>query len=171
MKNKKLLKLEISGGIFLIFAGSFMHFVYSNFWPNLFTSLIAPINESVWEHMKLAYFPLFVFSIFEFLILKFKNKSKFFFTKVSEMYLIMLVTTVSFYTYSGILGYNLLIADILTYVLAVIVGQVFSYKALNNDINKKNYLLWGWFLLTILIFCFSLFTFWQPNISLFIPQG
>ena len=109
--------------------------------------------------MKLAYFPLFVFSIFEFLILKFKNKSKFFFTKVLEMYLIMIVTTVSFYTYSGILGYNLLVADILTYVLAVIVGQVFSYKSLNNEINKKGYLLWGWVLLTILIFCFSLFTF------------
>ena len=165
--NNKLLKWEILGGIFLIIAGSFMHFVYSNFWPNIFTSLIAPINESVWEHMKLAYFPLFLFSILEYFILKTKNINRFFYIKITEMYLIMFVTAISFYTYSGILGYNLLAIDILTYFLAVIAGQIYSYKNLKSEIDKKYASSLNWILGIILIVAFSLFTFYQPNIALF----
>lgn len=165
--NNKLLKWEILGGIFLILAGSFMHFVYSNFWPNIFTSLIAPINESVWEHMKLAYFPLFLFSILEYFILKTKNINRFFYIKITEMYLIMFVIAISFYTYSGILGYNLLAIDILTYFLAVIVGQMYSYKNLKKETDKTHTLLLNWILGIILIVAFSLFTFYQPNIALF----
>ena len=57
------------------------------------------------------------------------------------MYLIMFVIAISFYTYSGILGYNLLAIDILTYFLAVIVGQMYSYKNLKKETDKTHTLL------------------------------
>ena len=41
--------------------GTAGHFLYA-LWPNALTALIAPVNESVWEHLKLLFFPpLFVF--------------------------------------------------------------------------------------------------------------
>ncbi len=143
-----------------------MHFLYSDIWKNIFTSIIAPINESVWEHMKLAYIPLIIFSIFEYSVLKIKPFSKFVSTKVIEMYIIIFVTAISFYTYSGILGFNFLAADISTFILAVIVGQIYSYKSLNNKTAKYNYK-FAILLLILLIFSFTLFTFWQPNLALF----
>ncbi len=147
-----------------------MHFVYSDILKNVFTALIAPINESVWEHMKLAYIPLFLFSIIEYTILKYKNLSKFLFVKAVEIYIIMTTIVVSFYGYTWILGKNILVFDILTYILAVIVGQIFSYKILKNNISNKNYL-WAGILLTVaLILLFSFFTFWPPNISMFIAK-
>ena len=35
-------------------AGSCLHFVYA-LWPNGLTALLAPVNESLWEHVKILY--------------------------------------------------------------------------------------------------------------------
>ncbi|MFR7742268.1 MAG: DUF6512 family protein [Acutalibacteraceae bacterium] len=40
-----------------ILAGSALHFLY-DLWPNPLTVVFAPVNESVWEHLKLLYWPL-----------------------------------------------------------------------------------------------------------------
>lgn len=39
-----------------IVVGSALHFLY-DLLPNPLTALIAPVNESVWEHLKLLYYP------------------------------------------------------------------------------------------------------------------
>ena len=39
-----------------ILAGSALHFLY-DLWPNPLTVVFAPVNESVWEHLKLLYWP------------------------------------------------------------------------------------------------------------------
>ena len=36
--------------------GTAGHFLYA-LWPNALTALIAPVNECVWEHLKLLFFP------------------------------------------------------------------------------------------------------------------
>ena len=36
--------------------GTAGHFLYA-LWPNALTALIAPVNEGVWEHLKLLFFP------------------------------------------------------------------------------------------------------------------
>ena len=50
---KKRLFLSFLAAVGLGTAG---HFLYE-LWPNALTALIAPVNESVWEHLKLLYFP------------------------------------------------------------------------------------------------------------------
>ena len=42
-----------------ILAGSALHFLY-DLWPNPLTAVFAPVNESVWEHLKLLYAPFLV---------------------------------------------------------------------------------------------------------------
>lgn len=37
-------------------AGTCLHFVYDSF-PNAVTALFSPVNESIWEHLKLIYWP------------------------------------------------------------------------------------------------------------------
>lgn len=39
-----------------IIGGSALHFLYTAL-PNPLTALVAPVNESVWEHLKLLYYP------------------------------------------------------------------------------------------------------------------
>ena len=37
-------------------AGAALHFLY-DLWPNALTAILAPVNESVWEHLKLLFWP------------------------------------------------------------------------------------------------------------------
>ena len=42
----------------LFVAGAFMHYFYSLSRKNVLVGLIAPVNESVWEHLKLIFLPM-----------------------------------------------------------------------------------------------------------------
>lgn len=39
-----------------VLAGCALHFLY-DWWPNALTALFSPINESLWEHVKLIFWP------------------------------------------------------------------------------------------------------------------
>ncbi len=54
MRKKWLLSYGLTA-----LAGTALHFVY-DWWPNALTALLAPVNESVWEHLKLFYWPYLV---------------------------------------------------------------------------------------------------------------
>ena len=59
--------------ILLSFILSFpIHFIYDLF-PCFLTSIIAPVNESIWEHMKIIYTSILLSSIIEYFIFKSKQ--------------------------------------------------------------------------------------------------
>lgn len=61
MKQNKLIAIFYSILVATIFAlGSLAHNIY-DWMPNAFNALIFPINESIWEHLKILFYPtLFV---------------------------------------------------------------------------------------------------------------
>ena len=63
-------------GLFLIFLLCFpLHFIY-DFLPNTLFSIFTPVNESIWEHMKLIFTSYVFYGIFDYLLLK-KNRISF----------------------------------------------------------------------------------------------
>lgn len=66
MTLKKIKIISIIG-IFLL--SILFHFLY-DLMPSLITSLLFPVNESIWEHMKLIFTSTLVFSVIEYLLLK-----------------------------------------------------------------------------------------------------
>ena len=44
--------------------GTLSHFVYGLSGENRFIGLFFPVNESTWEHMKLAFFPMLLFTMY-----------------------------------------------------------------------------------------------------------
>lgn len=171
MNKKLILKWEIFGAIFVIVSGTLLHFVFDWFGRNPIVGIFAPVNESVWEHLKLGFWPLVLFSAFEFYFLR-KAVKNFFCTKVGEACLIILIITSFFYTYTGILGFNLLPIDIGTFVFAVIIGQIASYRFFIRENQKKLSFLLSLITFILLVFAFGLFTFNPPQINLFLdPQS
>lgn len=62
----KKIKIMTTIGVFVL---SFLcHFIY-DWLPNGFTAIFFPVNESIWEHMKLIAIPYFIFGIIEYLLL------------------------------------------------------------------------------------------------------
>jgi hypothetical protein len=128
---RKLLLWEITGAFIIIVAGTLLHSAYhnTNYW--LF-ALISPVNESVWEHLKIGIWPVFFFAIIEYPFIKSCTRN-FLEAKVAQAYTTSIATLIIFYSYTYFLGFNLLPLDILTFVLAVIIGQCVSYLLLTSN--------------------------------------
>lgn len=165
MENK-LVCWEIIGFIFVVIFGSLLHFVYKWSGNNRIVGLFAPVNESTWEHLKLIFVPLLLFSIVEFLFIG-KGYSNFVAAKALGIFLGMIAIVVIFYTYTGILGNHYLWADILTFVLGVAVAYLHSWRIVNKQPIGSNSDIIGIILVLILTSCFAIFTFDPPHIPLF----
>jgi len=164
--NSKILKLEILGIVFIVILGSFLHFTFELSGKNIFVGTFSAVNESTWEHLKLAFFPALLWLLIELKFLKEKPKN-FFLAKTKGVYLMLFLIVAIFYFYKAILGKDYLIFDILTFVIAVILGQLTSYKLMfwQNISLKHNKIALGF--LIILLLSFVVFTFYPPKIFIF----
>ncbi|KPJ56855.1 hypothetical protein AMJ49_03520 [Parcubacteria bacterium DG_74_2] len=129
--NRKIFFWQIFGIIFTVLVGSFLHFIYelSNFWKPL--ALIGAVNESTWEHLKIGFWPAFIFGIIEYF--KYGKKYKnFFVAKVIGFYAIPVLITLLFYGYTTFMEDNLFF-DILIFVVAIVSAYLLSYKTLISE--------------------------------------
>lgn len=69
-----LKKIKIINVVFLFLLSFLWHFMYDWF-PNNIFALVFPVNESIWEHMKIIYYCLLLGSVLEFYLCK-KNNIK-----------------------------------------------------------------------------------------------
>jgi hypothetical protein len=164
--EQKLKNWEIFGIFFLIIVGSFFHFLFELSNYNIVVAAFAAVNESVWEHLKLAFFPLLIFSLIEYNFIKDLTRN-FIIAKTIAAYLMPLLIVVIFYSYTAILGDNLLIFDVLSFIIAVFIGQIVSYKILISPEMSKNFIVISWIAVIILAFIFVLFTYYPPELSIF----
>ena len=69
---KQLKHCTFIGVIFVLIAGTLAHFLYDWSGKNFVIGFFTPINESIWEHIKLLFFPMLIYA--PILILKFRRK-------------------------------------------------------------------------------------------------
>lgn len=60
---------HILGAIFTIFLGTLLHFTYQWSGKNNLVAIFSAVNESTFEHLKLLFTPMLIFSIFEYFLL------------------------------------------------------------------------------------------------------
>lgn len=162
----KQLKLYIIIGIiFVLITGTLAHFVYEWSGRNFFAGFFFPVNESTWEHMKLLFFPMLLYSFF---MQQRLNETSPCIKSASFAGVLFgtLLIPVIFYTYTGILGRNYLLLDILTFILSTISAFYLVYRlALSCGLQSRSVLLK--LLICIFIAGFILFTYNPPDIGLF----
>jgi hypothetical protein len=163
---KTILKWEMSGILFLIIFGSLLHFTYewSNFNP--IVGIFSPVNESVWEHLKMGFFASLVFSIIEYSFIGSKVHN-FIPAKALGIVALELIIVVVFYLYTAVTGSSILFVDISLYVIGSIVCQIISYNMLIRDEFKPliQYVNAG--ILLALGISFIVFTFYTPKLPVF----
>ena len=119
-------------------AGSLLHNLYV--WlPNGFTALIAPVNESLWEHTKIIFYPLLLAG---FLCNREKNPvtgAAWGLAAVGASGL-MLVTA---YVYHRIFEQDSFVFDIALFVLAIIAGFLLA-QFLKHLTVEKGWRIAGW---------------------------
>ena len=161
----KLKRYIIIGIFFTIIAGVIGHFVYEWTGENFIAGLFFPVNESTWEHMKLVFFPMLLYSFF----VKYKLKNESECISKAFMHGILAATfvlPVLFYTYSGVLGYNIAWLNILTFIVSVIIGFVVVYVKAKSCMSDRWLLLLNGIVFSLVI-AFMVFSYYPPAIGIF----
>lgn len=165
--QKQFYYAEITFGILTLIAGVLLHFLYEWTGYNYLVSIIAPVNESTWEHLKLLFFPVVFFSIFEYCYIG-KRFPAFITARTTGCYAGMLFIIVFFYTYTGILGTNYLWLDIFTFFFATALCYCLTwYLTITKKAGDHRTNLLCICLLLITVYLFFRFTTAPPSINLF----
>lgn len=164
--SKRLFRYETVGFIFVSLFGTINHFLYELFGKNIIIGIFCPVNESIWEHQKLLFFPYIIWSIAEYFILERQNS--FFPAKTAGITSGILFTIAFYYTYTGISGTQSIFCDVLSFYLGTAVSFLVSYMIIKNFSKENIYLSnISIFILIIMTALFIIFTFAPPLIPLF----
>ncbi|MBR6690712.1 MAG: hypothetical protein IKL65_05215 [Bacilli bacterium] len=162
--NLKKSRIISTIGIFLLCF--LFHFIYD--WiPSSITAIFFPVNESIWEHMKMLFSAIIFYGIIDYIILqKFKIRYNNFFTSlfVSALTIIPIYLIMFLPIYHKI-GENMIIT-IGIMLLAIIISQIISYKILKGkDFDKLNIV--SLILIIISYIVFAYLTYYPVKTELF----
>ncbi len=168
--KKTLSSWQYAGFIFTAIAGILLHFTYD--WSNQ-SLLLAPfsaVNESIWEHMKLLFFPMFVFALIEnhFWGSQYDN---FWCVKLAGIPLGLVLIPTLYYTYTGMFGIMLDFINISIFFLAAAIAYSVETRLLEKGHTCLVSSRIAFVILCLIALLFVVFTFFPPQIPLFEVPG
>ena len=164
MNNKKIRKYQIISTIFTFILGTLLHFTYKISGENPIVAIFSATNESVFEHLKLVFFPMLITTIIGYFYLG-KEYKNFLCAKTFGIIVSIAFMITFFYTYTGIIGTNIAFIDITSFFISVLIGEIISYLLIVNNFKCNNKLAIA--ILLILVFSFIFFTFNTPDFGIF----
>ena len=91
-----------AGFALVTLGGTLLHFLYDWTGESVLAAPFSGINESTWEHMKLLYWPLFLFALAQWWF--FRHRKDFWCIKLAQILLGLALIPVLFYTCNGAFG-------------------------------------------------------------------
>lgn len=164
MDIMKIKNYQIFSAIFVCILGTLLHFTYNFFNKNAFVASFSAVNESVWEHLKLLFFPMLLTTIIGYFYIG-KNTSNFLYSKTVGILASMSFIIIFFYTYTGIIGKSIVFIDITSFFVAAILGEYLTYNLIIHNSSYSNII--SVTILTVVLISFILFTYFTPKIEIF----
>lgn len=128
----KISILELIGFVFIILVGAMFHFIYEWSGHNKFAAFFCAVNESVWEHMKMAMGPSFLWILIEMIFLM--ENDNFFIAKFVSLAVMLVSIPAIFYVYYSVLKKEVLIFGILDFFISILLGQMASNAVLHANV-------------------------------------
>lgn len=158
--------------IFTILLGVCFHFIYDLLNRPFLIGLFFPVNESIWEHLKLVLLPLTIFGINYSFITRKKNKSlnNFWYYLSISIILSMIIIPTLHYTYHGIFKTVPDFVNIIIYIISIIISFYYLYINLSKEYikqNSKNKNNIGIMIIASLFLIFITLTIYPPRLELF----
>ena len=144
--------IEFYGFLFISIFGSLSHFLYNWSNENKYAAVFFAVNESVWEHMKLVVFPVFVWIIIEIPFLY--DNPNFIVAKFLSLIIMLILIPSLYYLYIFLFKKHNVIFSIFEFLLSIALGQYISYIVLKSNSISNIY---SYISLILLIIIFSYF--------------
>ncbi len=165
--RKRLKRWELAGFLFTAAVGPLGHFAYKWSGESTIVAAFAAVNESTWEHMKLLFVPLFLFSLLEFCFLA-ESYCNFFAAKGTALLAAEIAIPVLFYTINGAFGETPDFVNIAIYYAAALIFFLLSFFLLTRGYLHRG--VWqaaGFVLFWLCAFVFVYFTYRPLPLPLF----
>ncbi len=147
-------------------AGSLLHFAYDWLGRSPWAAPFAAIDESVWEHLKLAFWPAATFALLQAAAIGSRIRN-FVLGKAVGLSVAPLAIILGFYGYTSVLGFHMLAADIGLFAAAVALAAAASLAVYAMPDFAARGRAVGFALVVAWIAAFAFFTFQKPPFGLF----
>lgn len=164
--NQKLRRSEIIGCLFVWGIGTLLHYVYDWTNQNQLAGLFSPVNESVWEHLKLIFFPTVFYMIFQYFYIG-KEYSSYFTAKLLGILSGILFIVVGFYITLAIAGKPVTWVDITLFFIGVLISYIVSYQFMIRKKMPDAVEIISFLLILTLMVMFWGFTYYPPDFPIF----
>lgn len=160
--------LQFIGFLFTSGGGVLLHFLYD--WTNesLLAAPFSAINESTWEHMKLLFFPMFIYSLIESRFLG--EREDYWCVKLIGIVSGLLLIPILFYTGRGIFGEWPDWVNILIFFLSVAAAYGLEARLFSRPSGQVLPCPAPWLafaIISLIALAFVHFTFFPPKLPLF----
>ena len=145
--------------------GTILHFLYD--WLNeaVWIAPFSGVNESTWEHMKLLFWPTFIFAIIQSFF--FKEQENFWCIKLKGILLGLSLIPVIFYTYNGAIDKSPDWINIAIFFISAAITYIYESRVFNSDAVEGRSSKTAILTLCIIGILFGVFTFIVPEIGIF----
>ncbi len=163
--KRSVSKWQFIGFVSASVGGILLHYLYEWTNKNAVAAVFSGVNESTWEHMKLLFFPLFIFAIVQSFF--FKEYEDFWCIKLRGILLGIILIPVLFYTFNGAFGKSPDWLNIAFFFVSAAVSFIYETRRMKREdvmcISPKL----SFAVLCIIAVAFAVFTFLTPEIPLF----
>ena len=156
---------ELFGFAVTSLCGTLLHFLYDLTGGALWIAPFSGVNESTWEHMKLLFWPMLVYTVVQSFF--FKGYEGYLCIKLRGMLLGLGLIPLIFYTYNGVIGKSPDWVNISIFFIAAAVAYLYEARALKRDGAPCRYPAAAIGVLCLLALLFTVFTFATPEIGIF----
>jgi hypothetical protein len=165
--RKPILKWELIGIAVISSVGALLHFAFE--WSGQLPPIgvFAAVNESVFEHLKLTYWPALLYTVTEYRLIR-ESANNFLVAKAASIYLMPAVIVALFYAYTTATGIESLVADIMIFIGAIALGQLTSYKILTRPKLRNRCNIAALAGIVSLGVVYAVFTFYPPRLPIFL---
>ena len=164
MKQRSIL-WQAAGFAVVTFVGTILHFLYDWTGGSILVAPFSGVNESTWEHMKLLFWPLFLFALVQLLFLR--NQENYWCVKLTQILLGLVLIPVLFYTYNGMFGKSPDWLNIAIFYITALLVFLFEWWAFRRDWLPCKRPRLAFATICLIGVLFVVFTFATPQIPLF----
>lgn len=117
--------------------GTISHFMYDISNHNKIVGLFSAVNESTWEHIKIALTPTLLWGIIDGFI--YGNNLNYFLAKFVSLFVIIILMPLLYYGHKAIIKREIFVLDIISFYIVIIVSQYLFYVLLR--VNNVPYVI------------------------------
>ena len=156
---------QLWGFSLTVLGGTLLHFLYDFLDGAMWIAPFSGVNESTWEHMKLLFWPMFIFAVIQSFF--FRDTKCFWCVKLRGILLGLAIIPTLFYTYNGVIGKSPDWFNIAIFFIAAAIAFIYETKLFTSEkIRFTTPSICLMSLLTVAML-FVIFTFATPEIGIF----